>query len=64
MAAESEYLKYIRLNQNINELNYFNPYRVGDPYSDALVKGFPILFVTTPVLNLSKKNISNSQFFK
>ena len=64
LAAESEYLKYIRLNQNINELNYFNPYRVGDPYSDALVKGFPILFVTTPVLNLSKKNISNSQFFK
>ncbi len=62
--ADEDYLKYIRLNQNIDELNYFNPYRVGDPYSEALVKGFPIIFVTTPVLNLSKKNISNSQFFK
>lgn len=66
MAGETQpdYKSMIHTNSDPDELSYFNPYRLGNPYSDMMVKGIPMVFVTTPMLNLSDQNINASSFFK
>lgn len=61
---KSRYAKRLKNNRHIDELNYYNPYRLGDPYSDMMVKGLPFVFITTPLLNLNNQNIKQSEFFK
>ena len=64
ITGSSSNYKRFNKNRHINELEYFNPYRLGNPYSEMLVKGFPVIFVTTPLLNLNEQNISNDEFCK
>lgn len=59
-AFRSSYFK----NNRINERNNFNPYRLDIVDDDAAVRGIPIMFITTPKLNLSTTNIEADEFFK
>src|SRR5699024_9842884 len=45
-------------------LTNLNPYRLYDKNNDVFNKGLPVVFVTTPSLNLSNQNISYDGFFR
>lgn len=49
-------------NLHINERKFFNPYRLENLSEDPGVKGYPVMFITTPRLNLTDKNIMNDEF--
>lgn len=51
-------------NDSLNFRKFYDPYRLGTFQQDIAVKGIPILFITTPLLNFSKENINYDDFFK
>ena len=55
--------KEIIKNENVDHVNYFNPLRFSQK-EDPLIKGLPIIFITTPTLNLNKINLSRTGFFR
>ncbi|QXN67973.1 hypothetical protein FPHOBKDP_00223 [Listeria phage LPJP1] len=52
--SQTKIRKKIIGNYNINENKYFNPYRLENSLrNEPMVKAFPMVFVTTPKLNLT-----------
>ena len=49
-------------NTNFDMTKYFNPYRVNMEHNDIFIKGIPFVFMTTPMLNLTKENMAASDF--
>ena len=43
-------------------VKYFNPYRVNNASNDIFVKGIPYIFMTSPMLNLTKENLAADSF--
>lgn len=50
-------------NNNINQLKYFNPFRFNQK-EDPLIKGLPVIFITTPSLYLNETNLKSRGFFR
>ena len=57
-------IPYFKDNRSIDELIHFNPLHF-QTENEPLVKGLPVIFITTPNLNLSKDiNLNKLGFFK
>lgn len=61
--ANNPYYGIIKQNSDIDEIRYFNTYHLGVPHEGVFTKGIPMLFITTPLLNLNENNINADDFF-
>ena len=50
-----------QLEPNMDIVHHYNPYRRTDNV-EPLVKGFPVIFITTPALNFEDKNVEKDSF--
>ena len=50
-------------NNNFNALKNFNPYKLIDDNNEVFNKGIPMVFITSPHMNLTSDNIGRDGFF-
>lgn len=61
--SESQDYKIFNNNRHINELTHYNLLRIGAPSTGLGVKGIPVAFITTPLLNINSINVKQNDFF-
>ena len=52
------------LTQRLDTRRFYDPHRLETIEADYAVKAIPALFMTTPLLNLTKTNVENNHFLK
>lgn len=60
---DKDFLTQLHEEEDIHEISKFNPYKLHDNNSEIFNKGIPMVFFSSPRMNLVKENIERDSFF-